>query len=334
VTPEIRFAIETITERPAAMPLYSSAPASMTTRNAYLQIHFCVVLWGFTAVLGKMITLSALPLVWWRMTIVAVLLAFVPSVWRAWRTMPPRLIAAFAGIGVVIALHWLTFYGSIKLANASVGATCMALSPVFLAVVEPLVVKRRFDARELILGAAMIPGVVLVVGGVPTGMRVGILVGAFSAFLVSIFSTLNKLLVERADALAVTAIELTAGALLMTLVAPLAPHQGPAFPLPGPRDALLLVILAVGCTILPFTLALIALRKLSAFGAQLAVNLEPVYAILLASFLLSEHRVLDVRFYAGVAIILVIVLLYPFIARRPAQVAHPEELSAVKAGED
>ncbi|HVG25200.1 MAG TPA: DMT family transporter, partial [Thermoanaerobaculia bacterium] len=280
----------------------------MKLGNPHLQIHFCVVLWGFTAVFGRLISLRALPLVWWRMILVAAILALFPRVWREVRRLPARLLAAYGGIGVLIALHWLTFYGAIKIANASVGATCMAIGPVFLALIEPLVVKRRFDYRELLLGTAMIPGVILVVGGVPAGMRLGIAVGALSALLVAIFGTLNKLLVHRADALAVTAIELTAGAALLTIVAAVLPGDGSSFVLPSTRDAVYLLILAAGCTIVPFTIALVALRQLSAFAAQLAVNLEPVYAILLATTLLGEHRDLGPKFYAGVAIILTLVL--------------------------
>ena len=290
-------------------------------RRGHLLIHICVVLWGFTAVFGKLISLNALPLVWWRMVLVSVILALVPRVWRAIRTMPPRLLGAYAAVGIVIALHWLTFYASIKLSNASVGATCMALGPIFLAFVEPLVTKRRFDVRELALGAAMIPGVVLVVGGVPIGMRAGIAVGALSAFLVAIFGTWNKLLVHRADPIAVTAIELTSGAILLTIVTAVLP--GSAFVMPGARDAIYLLTLAVACTIVPFTLALVALRDLTAFAAQLAVNLEPVYAIILASLLLGEHHDLGPRFYAGVAVILGLVLLDALLVRRPPSAAHP-----------
>ena len=313
-----------------AFDLDASLPA-VTSRNAHLQIHFCVVLWGFTAVFGKLISLPALPLVFWRMFLVSLILAVVPRVWRAVKVMPGKLIAAYAGVGIVIALHWLTFYASIKLSNASVGATCMALSPVFLAFIEPLAARRRFDLRELALGAAMIPGVILVVGGVPTGMRVGIAVGALSALLVAIFGTWNKLLVDRADALAVTAIELTSGALLMTLITAVMPGKESAFVMPGARDGIYLLILAVGCTIVPFTIALMALRQLTAFAAQLAVNLEPVYAIILATIFLGEHHDLGPRFYAGVVIILALVLLYPLVVRRPLASAHPEELQAVES---
>src|SRR3546814_7757028 len=105
--------------------------------KAQWQIHLCVVLWGFTAILGKLITLPALPLVWWRMLLVTVALALLPRVWRALRAMPPRLLLAYAGIGGLVALHWLTFYGAIKLYNASVGATCIALGTPMTPLLEP-----------------------------------------------------------------------------------------------------------------------------------------------------------------------------------------------------
>src|SRR6185295_19224098 len=127
--------------------------------RAWLQIHFCVLLWGFTAIIGKAITLPALPLVWWRMTLVAAALLVFPGFWRGMAKLSFRRIAIFAGIGTVVAAHWLTFYGAIKLSNASVAATCMALSPVLIAIVEPLIVGSRFDVRELLFGIAVIPGV-------------------------------------------------------------------------------------------------------------------------------------------------------------------------------
>lgn len=285
------------------------------TARAQLQIHACVVLWGFTAILGKLISLPALPLVWWRMTMVAGMLALTPRVWRGWRAMTPRLALAYAGIGLVVAAHWLTFYGAIKLANASVAATCMALAPVFQAVLEPLVAGSRFDPRELLLGVAVVPGVALVAGGVSPSYRTGIAVGALSAALAAVFSAFNKRLVLRGDPLAITGLELGAGALLLTVAAPFLPHEGAAFVVPDLRDFGLLAALAVGCTLIPFTLSLVALRHLSAFAATLAVNLEPVYAILLAIVLLGEQHELSARFYAGVAIILGAVLIYPRLVR-------------------
>ena len=294
--------------------------------KARLQIHFCVLLWGFTAILGKLITLPALPLVWWRMLLVMAALLLMPKVWRGLRAMPVRLLLAYAGIGVLVSLHWLTFYASIKLSNASVGATCIALGPVFLAFVEPWIARRRFDPRELVIGAAVVPGVMMVVGGVPHDMRLGIAVGVLSALFVALFGALNKRLVEHGDPLTVTCIELGTGALFLTALAPLLPHTGPAFTLPNLHDALLLLVLSFGCTLLPFTLALVALRHMSAFGTQMVTNLEPVYAIVLAILLLGEQRQLDHWFYAGVVVILAAVFAHPLLNRRQRDTKQPELL--------
>jgi drug/metabolite transporter (DMT)-like permease len=303
--------------------------------KAQLQIHFCVLLWGFTAILGKLITLAALPLVWWRMVLVVIVLAFVPRVWRMLRTMSLRLRFAYAGIGGLVALHWLTFYGAIKLANASVAATCIALATVFTALVEPWLTRARFSRRDLALGVAVLPGVALVTGGVPASMRLGIVVGALSALLVAIFGSLNKRLVHHGEPLTVTALELGAGTVVLTLLAPLMPFlfppfAGEVFAVPGERDLLLLLTLALACTLLPFALSFVALRHMSAFAAQLAINLEPVYAILLAIVLLDEQRELTPLFYLGVVIILGAVAVHPLLSR-PRRLEHPEILGTAEA---
>ncbi len=291
-------------------------------RQAQFQIHACVVLWGFTAILGKLISLPAMGLVVWRMLLVVAALALLPRVWRGLAKLPARQLAIYAGIGAIVGLHWLTFYASIKLANASVAATCIALAPVFLAVVEPLLTSKRFEVRELLLGIAVVPGVALVVGGVGAHMRIGIAVGALSAFLVAIFGALNKRHIERSDPLTVTAIELGAGALFLVLIALIFPGLGEPFPMPDWRDASLLLVLAMVCTLLPFALSLVALRHLSAYSAQLAINLEPVYAILLAIPLLAEQRELTPMFYLGVAIVLSAVFIHPWLQRAPAHPTH------------
>ena len=298
---------------------------------ARLQIHFCVLLWGFTAILGKLISLPALPLVWWRMLMVAGALLLVPRVWRGLRAMPARLRWAYAGIGVLVSLHWLTFYGAIKLSNASVGATCIALGPVFLSFIEPWIARRRFDPRELLIAVAVVPGVAMVVGGVPHGMRLGVLVGALSALFVALFGAFNKRLVDHGEPLTVTCLELGTGTLFLTLLGPLLPHTGDAFVLPGAHDALLLVVLAFGCTLLPFALALVALRHLSAFGVQMVTNLEPVYSIFLAMLLLGEQRELHAWFYVGVAVIIAAVFVHPLLHRRKEAPAQPDLLGTAES---
>jgi drug/metabolite transporter (DMT)-like permease len=269
------------------------------TTRAWFQIHFCVVLWGFTAILGKSITLPALPLVWLRMLVVTVVVMLIPGFWRGLTRMSPALIATYAGIGLLVTAHWLTFYSAIKLANASVAATCMALTPVFVAFMEPALMKRRFDVREVFFGVAVIPGVALVVGGTPAGMRPGIAVGVLSAFFGAAFSALNKRFIGKSSALAVTGVEIAVGAVCLAFVSP--------FVVPSGHDALLLLALAIGCTLIPFSLSLVALRHLSAFASVLALNMEPVYSIVLAIVFLGEQRELTVAFYAGVAIIMAVV---------------------------
>ena len=163
----------------------------------------------------------------------------------------------------------------------------------------------------------------------------GIAVGALSALLVALFGSFNKRLVDGGDPLTVTGLELGAGTLLLTLLAPVMPMIFPSFAgdllvLPGLYDGALLLVLALVCTLLPFALSLVALRHLSAYGVQMVTNLEPVYAIVLAMVLLGEQRELTPVFYLGVAIILAAVFLHPLL-NRSKPVGHPEMLGTSEA---
>jgi drug/metabolite transporter (DMT)-like permease len=273
-------------------------------RRALIELHICVVLWGITAILGKLITLPASQLVWWRMLLVTVALACFPRVWRAIRLIPPRQMLVFAGIGGVVALHWLAFYASVKLANASVAATTMALAPAVTALIEPAITGARFERHNLLLGILVIPGVALVVGGIPDSMHLGFWVGVLSAVLAAMYNALNKRHLGHHDAMSVTWLELGAGFLLLTVIAPFAAPDGAAFVIPSVHDGAWLLVLAILCTLIPFAVSLATLRHLSAFTAQLAINLEPLYAIVLAVLFLGEARELDGMFFLGVAIVL------------------------------
>ena len=273
-------------------------------RRALIELHICVLLWGFTAILGKLISLPAAQLVFWRLLLVVVSLMCFPRVWRALRTIPPRTMLVFAGIGAVVALHWLTFYGSVKLANASVAATCMALAPVVTALIEPWLTGARFERHNLLLGILVVPGVALVVGGIPQEMHLGFWVGVASAVLAAIFNALNKRHLAEHDAMAVSWLELGAGWLLVAVLLPFMSAPGAGFVLPDVRDGALLLILAIACTLIPFAMSLAVLRHLSAFTTQLAVNLEPVYSIFIAVLFLAEGQDLGAAFFVGVVIVM------------------------------
>jgi drug/metabolite transporter (DMT)-like permease len=282
-----------------------------SARQAFWQIHFCVLLWGFTAILGKLITLPAQTLVIWRMGLVCIFLALLPKVWRNIAQLKPKLILIYAGIGVIVALHWLTFYGAIKLSNASVAVSCLALGSVFAAIIEPLLTNKAWNKTELLLGLLAIPGVVLLVGGVPLFMHTGIIVGIISAFLTSLFAVLNKRYVHNAGPQTVTFIEMLSGAVFLGFASILYFGSDKTLMMPHLNDAVLLLILALACTLLPFILSLHALRHISAFTTQLALNLEPVYAIIIAALWLKEYEQLTPMFYLGVSIILLAVFIQP-----------------------
>ena len=280
-------------------------------RRAFWQVHLCVLLWGFTAILGKLITLPAQALVVWRMALVCVFLALLPKVWRGVAAIKGKLILTYAGIGVIVALHWLTFYGAIKLSNASVAVSCLALGSIFAALIEPLLTDKPWNKNELFIGIFAVPGVVLLVGGVPLSMHTGIIVGVISAFLTSLFAVLNKRYVHDAEPESVTFIEMSAGALFLAVASVLYFGAEQTLMIPDSHDAILLLILALVCTLFPFILSLKALRHISAFSTQLALNLEPVYAIVIAALWLKEYKELTPQFYLGVSIILLAVFIQP-----------------------
>jgi len=180
------------------------------------------------------------------------------------------------------------------------------------------------EARELLLAVAVVPGVIMVAGGVPASMHVGIAVGALSAALIALGSALNKRLIEHGEPLVVTCLELGAGVAALIAISPLIPHDRALFAPPDLHDAMLLGVLALGCTLLPYSLALVALRHLTAFATQLAVNLEPVYAIVIAALLLGEQQELQPMFYLGVAIILAAVFAHPLLMKPSARPTHAQ----------
>lgn len=284
------------------------------TQRAFIELHIAVFLWGFTAILGHLIQLSALPLVWWRLFItVGVVLIFTKSFQRA-KLLPRALILKFMGVGCIVATHWILFYAAIKLSNASVALISLSTTSFMSALVEPLVNKRKIKWYEVSLGAIIIPAMFYVAHDLPQNMTAGLIAGLLCAVFVVIFSVVNKKMVDKSDAMTVTLLELGGGLLLLTVLLPfyfLFDKTASMVP-PHTSDWVYLFILAILCTNFTYWLGVRALRQLSAFATNLTVNLEPVYGITLAVFLLKENKQLSPSFYIGTGVILFAVLSYPF----------------------
>lgn len=281
-------------------------------RTAFWQLQSCVLLWGFTSILGRLITLPATALVIWRMALAALLLACLPSVWRGLGEFDGRARRRHALAGCVIALHWLAFYAAIKLANASVAVACLAVASVFAAIIEPFMTGRRHERRELLLGVLALPGVWLLVGGVPKEMLAGVAAGIVAAALTATYASLNKRYwTASADPAAVTVLQLGCGTVFLLAVGLGTLGSDRVLIAPRSSDLAWLLVLAVLCTILPLLLWLRALQHVSAFMTQLSLNLEPVYAIVLAALIFSEYEELTLQFYLGVIVILATVLWQP-----------------------
>jgi drug/metabolite transporter (DMT)-like permease len=287
-------------------------------QKAYLQLHFAVLLFGFTAILGKLIQLSALVLVWWRVLITALSLMLLIDVFNLVRTLPRRQLWSLIGIGTIVGLHWLSFYGAIKLSNSSIGVLAMGSTSLFSAILEPLILKKKFNVLEIGLGLLIIPGMALVVNGIDFSMMDGLLVGVVSAILAATFSILNKAQVAKLDSLSMTFIELSSACVFLGLVILGSSWYSGSFPVllpPHWSDWGYLLLLALLCTTFGYALALHALKHLSAFVSNLSMNLEPVYAIVLAWLLLNEDKELSANFYWGAAVIMAVVFSYPVLSR-------------------
>jgi drug/metabolite transporter (DMT)-like permease len=286
-----------------------------TLRNAYLEIHLCVFLWGFTAILGKLILLSGVVLVWWRILITVLAFALMPKVRNNLVTLSKKKALELLGIGFIIMVHWVGFFGSIKASNASVAVSCLATTPFMTAFLEPLLTRQPFNWREILFGLAIIPGMYLVFGFVPTSFYWGIAFGLGSAAAAAVFSTLNKIVVDKAEIspYIVSFVELSGGFLGLSILMPFFLYYNDVDFLPVTNDWFWLIILALLCTMFTFIVSLNSLKHLSAFTSNLIISLEPVYSIIMAWLFFSENQELHPNFYYGMVWVLLVVFLHPFL---------------------
>jgi drug/metabolite transporter (DMT)-like permease len=285
-------------------------------KKPLLQLHAAVFLWGFTGVLGREITLNEGLLVWWRMLITVVTLVVLRVIQTQFERITWRDALEITGIGALVALHWVCFYGSIKYSNVSIALTCLSTLGFFTSLLEPIILRKRIESVEVLFGVLSIVGIALIFHFNPN-FKVGIVIGIISALLSCLFSIFNKRLVGRITAKTLALYEFGGGFLVWSLILPFYNYlfPSPRF-FPTTADWVWLLVLSWACTILAVNLSFNALKHISAFTQNLTLNLEPVYGIILAFAIYHENKNLSAGFYWGFAIIVLVVVLQMWRVRK------------------
>ena len=272
-------------------------------KKAFLELHIAVWLAGFTGVLGRLITLNEGLLVWYRLGISSVTMWILFSLTKKLQRISFNDVLKLTGIGFLSALHWVSFYGSIKYANVSVGLVCFSAVGFFTALFEPLFFKKRINAIEVLLGLLVIAGIYIIFQFDPK-YKTGIILGVICAILLAIVVILIRQLVQKINSQTLLTYQLTGGWITLSLFIPLYLKKFPVSSFfPGLNDWLWLLVLAWFCSVLAFQFSVNALKKLTAFTVNLSFNLEPVYGIILAFVIFHENKELGWSFFAGLALI-------------------------------
>lgn len=278
-------------------------------KKAFLQLHLAVILAGFTAILGKLIELNEGLLTLYRMFLSALILVILMYFKREFKRISWKSTWQLFGVGAIVSLHWLFFYGSIKYSNVSVSVTCLSTIGFFTSLFEPMIMRRRVDMVEVMLGLLVIAGVYLIFNFYPE-YKTGIIFGIISAIFASVFPIINKNLLINFSPRTVTLYEMAGGSIALCLILPLYLRYFPAaYFIPTTTDFLWLIILAGVCTVFAFNLSLNSLKHISAFTTNLTYNFEPVYSIILAFIIFKENKFLGAGFYFGFSLILLAVSL-------------------------
>lgn len=279
----------------------------------YLTLHFLVVIWGFTAILGLLISIPSLEVVFFRTLIATGLLLALFGIKGYSFRVENRELAKIIGTGFIISLHWILFFWAARVSNASVCLAGMATTSLWTAFVEPIANGKKIKWYEILLGLIVISGL-YVVFSFEFDYWLGLVMAVASAFLCAIFTVINGRLTKRHSPFTITLYEMMGACafagVFMLVYAGFFSEQGLQL-LPLPMDWLWLFLLGGVCTVYAFSVSVELMRRLSAFAINLTVNLEPVYGIILAVLIFREKEQMTAGFYLGTLIILVSVLLYP-----------------------
>lgn len=280
----------------------------------HFKLHFVVLIYGFTAILGKLIALPATQLVWYRMLIAAVSFFLFLRFRKVSFRISMKEFLQLSGIGLVVAAHWITFFAAIKISNVSVTLGCLASSTLFTSFLEPLLSRKRVNPVEVFIGLIIIAGLYLIFR-FETRYFAGIIVALVSAFLAGLFTVLNKKMVARHAASVISFYEMVSGFLGITIFLLLSGEFSRGIQLPSSSDIFYLLLLGVICTGYAFAIQVDVMNALSAYVVSLSINLEPVYGIILAFFFFGDSELMTGGFYIGTSIILSAVIGYPIFNR-------------------
>ena len=273
----------------------------------YLHLHVIVFIWGFTAILGKLISLEALDLVWYRMLFASVIMTFVVLFNKEKMKVPFNVLVGFIVSGIIIAAHWLTFYQAIKVSNVSITLACLSTGAFFASILEPIFYKRKVIWYELLFGVIVVVGLGIIFN-VETKYTTGIYLAVTSAFLSALFSVINGKYAKEYNPNIISLYELSSGVFFISIYLFFAGSFTPAFFAISVNDLIWLFLLSSICTAYAFSASVKVMKFLSPFTVMLTINLEPIYGIILALLIFDDTEEMTPLFYVGALIILATVI--------------------------
>lgn len=272
-------------------------------------LHLIIFMWGFTGILGVLIHLEAFYIVWHRVLIaflaLGIALIFMK---KSVKITSPKELLKFFGVGIIVALHWMTFYTSIQLSTASLGILCLSTTTLHVTWLEPLFMKRKFSKLEFFFGLIVIYGIYFVSRDFNPKDYEALAYGLCSALFAALFSVFNARLAQDSPSYKITFYEMLAALVFLTIVLVAQGNFTAELFSMNTSDFLWLLFLGILCTSFAFLATIEVVKRLGAFTVSLSINLEPVYTILLAIFILKENKVLGSQFYIGAAIIVLVVI--------------------------
>ncbi len=276
--------------------------------RSYLHLHLIVFIWGFTAVLGALISLAAVPLVWYRMSMASVFILFFIWIKRIPFKVPLKILIGFIFAGLIITLHWLTFFKAIKVSNISVTLACLSTGAFFTSLLEPLLHGRKVILYEVFFGVLVIVGLGIIFK-VESNYIQGILFALSSAFLSALFSVINSKYAKLYNPSVVSFYEILSGVIFLSVYFLFIGGFDSTFFQLSFNDWMYLALLSSICTAYAFIASVKVMKFLSPYTVMLTINLEPIYGIILAVIVFQDKEKMSIEFYIGVLIILSTVIM-------------------------